>query len=96
MSADDDKGPVAVWFQWQLQQDNAESESEAIQRFLTIQCQLENNEAAMSLSHLRLWIQVYHLHMCKLFLRGQPYSLRADEYSSLSITRPRSVSVHQA
>ncbi|DBA87792.1 TPA: hypothetical protein ACH3X1_004789 [Trebouxia sp. C0004] len=54
---DDNKGAVAVWFQWQLQQDNAESESEAIQKFLTIQCQLENSEAAISLSHLRLWIQ---------------------------------------
>ena len=83
MSADDDKGPVAVWFQWHLQQDNAESESEAIQKFLTVQCQLEDSEAAMSLCHLRLWIQVYHHDMCKRFSHGQLCSLRAHKYSSL-------------
>ncbi len=79
MSADDSKGPVAVWFLWQLQQDNTASESEAIQKFLTVQCQLDNNEAAMSLSHLRLWIQVYHLDVCKYCPCGQLHSLTADE-----------------
>jgi len=96
VGADDSKGPVAVWFQWQLQQDNDESESETIQNFLTVQCRLEDSEAAMSLSHLRLWIQVYHLDMCKRCPYGQPYGLNAHEYSSLSITQPSSVSVHLA
>ncbi len=79
MSADDSKGPVAVWFQWHVQQDNAEGESEAIQKFLTVQCQLDNNEAATSLSHLRLWIQVYQRDMCKHYQHGQLHSLTADE-----------------
>ena len=82
MSADDNKGPVAVWFQWHIQQDNAESESEAIHKFLTVQCQLDNSEAAMSLSHLRLWIQVQHPDMCKRCPHGQLHGLSADDYSS--------------
>ena len=79
MSADNSKGPVAVRFQWHVQQDNAEGESEAIQKFLTVQYQLDNNEAAMSLSHVRLWIQVHQRDVCKHYQHGQLHSLTADE-----------------
>ena len=59
--ADNGKGAVALWCEWQ-QQETGISRQDALQDFLTVQVSLDSRtgeeEEAVSLAHLRHWLQV--------------------------------------
>ena len=59
LHADESTSSAALWLEWHLEQ-NQLDRNQTLQQHLTVQVQLHNTaaEGPMSLTHLRLWIQV--------------------------------------